>query len=63
MSRGLGVADRRPRIHLWPCGGSAEWSIGPVGIRTWGSSYGAALDAAMAKIGHQPAVVIIEPQA
>lgn len=52
--------DGRPRVHLWPTSEGADWSIGPTGMRRTCATAGEALDAALAQIGHKPAVIIWE---
>jgi len=56
-------ADARPRVHIWPVGEQAAWSVGPNGHRMRGETPGAALDHALAALArpHGGVVVIVEP--
>jgi hypothetical protein len=55
-------ADRRPRIHIWrhPANDTVSWSFGPCGKLEHAPTAGQALDAGLATIKHQPAVIIFE---
>lgn len=57
-------ADSRPRVHIWPLGPAAAWSIGPGGHRSRGETPGQALDQALASLDRRKGVVVIlEPAA
>lgn len=50
-------ADARRRIHVAPDG---RWSFGPTGTRFRAESPAAAVEEALDRIGHEPAVIIYE---
>jgi hypothetical protein len=56
-------ADARTRIHIFPERDRTAWSFGPTGARFHTPTTGAAIEEALDRLGHQPAVIIYEGRA
>lgn len=53
-------ADARPRIHVWPAADRTAWSFGPAGARFHQPTAAEAIEEALARVDHKPAVIIYE---